>query len=76
MQDIIERLDNEETCIDAIDDAIEEIKELRETLTMVKSILDYLQGVWGKEGVTDGVVDRINAALPKKEDTRKLPEGL
>lgn len=39
--------------------------ELLEVLEAVDSKLTYLQKLWGKEGVTDGIVDQVRAAIAK-----------
>jgi chromosome segregation ATPase len=65
------RLAEAETKIESYEFIVENLtpKSLvyQETLTLVKSKLDYLQKLWSKEGVTDGLVDRINEALARKD---------
>lgn len=43
-----------------------EIERLREAATAVLSRLDYLQGLWGAEGVTTRLADGLRAALDSK----------
>lgn len=40
-------------------------KDLHEALQAVAYQLDYLQGLWGKENVTDRVAEKVKAALAK-----------
>jgi len=52
----------------------ERIKELEvqnatllEACKLLEADLDYLQNLWGKEGITDGNVDRLRQAIAKAE---------
>lgn len=45
MKDIIERLDDEEMCMDAIDDAISEIEQLRSMLESALPLVDAMVGI-------------------------------
>ena len=40
-----------------------QVKELRDVLHYVESNLDYLARLWGREGVTQNVIDRVKQAL-------------
>jgi hypothetical protein len=48
------------------------VESARETLEAIKNRIDYLQNLWGREGVTDNVIDIISmwltAHLPQEEE--------
>ena len=46
--------------------ALARIATLEAALKEVDAKLSYLQKLWGKEGLTDGLVDQIRAALEPK----------
>ena len=48
------------------DAALARIATLEAALKAVDAKLSYLQKLWGKEGLTDGLVDQIRAALEPK----------
>lgn len=50
--------------------------DLLDALHLVKSRLDYLRELWGDEGITRSVVDKVNAAIAKVEAQHKgTPNG-
>ena len=68
--DIIDRLDNEETFVDAIDDAIAEIKALRaDNAALEQKLARALEGV--RKYLQTGAWDHLMDLLPEEKRWRE-----
>lgn len=65
MTNLLERLDNEETCIDAIDDAIVEIKRLRAAIAQAMIAVTVYRQMFGR----NGLINRLEEIFSGLVDT-------